>query len=294
MVDPLGEGQTKSEVKVTQVSSENQDKELGSSVDDIPLIDLSTSSKESLNKEGQGEIVSKPFDSSVSKKEADPMSSEGEVSSEGDVSLGVESVNEEQEQGKETGKVDRLERLAKQIDDFDPSPIFERKVVPGGVEFTGDINDDNLVDKLLEEAEGDDDKSKVTLDKDKTGKGEVTPCEADKTGDEGKEESPAESTDEGELDESSNNEVSNVDTPENGEESQQNGNMSASTESDGFQEEKTNGENNNTDKANVANKSGQNKQDSQKSETASPTKTAKSKKKEDKSIGKSAKIIIIL
>ncbi|XP_060575992.1 alpha-taxilin-like isoform X8 [Ruditapes philippinarum] len=74
-----------------------------------------------------------------------------------------------------------------------------------------------------------------------------------------------------------------IETPENGEESQQNGDMSGSTESDGFQEEKSNGENNNTEKAS-ADKSNQNKQESQKSETASPTKTAKSKKKEDKSI----------
>ncbi|XP_045195733.2 alpha-taxilin-like isoform X3 [Mercenaria mercenaria] len=286
--DRIGEGHVKSEVKAIGVSSsDGQDKDLGSSVDDIPLIDLSTSSKESLNVEGQGQSVSKHSDASGSPKDNDQIS-EGDVTSESEVSVGIESVNEEP--STETGdgnRVDRLAKLAKQIDDFDPSPIFEKKVVPGGVEYTGDINDDKLVDKLLNDSADDEQISKINVDKDDKGKGEITPCEAEEVGDESKEDSPGDDTDEGDIDENSTNAISNVETPENSEESQQNGDMSASTESEGFQEEKANGENNNPEKPTAAieeNKATQNKQDTQKAETTSPTKTAKSKKKEDKSI----------
>lgn len=305
VLDDTGEGHAN--VKVTGVSHANGHDNLGSSVDDIPLIDLSTSSKESLSMEGQlatdkqGQKIS---DTVASQKITDHVSdSDNEVSDESDlVSMGIDSVKDddcsEGTEPQKEEKVDRLTKLAQQIDDFDPSPIFEKKDVSEATsedsKFPSDIDDEKLVDKWINDSG-----NEVGTNKDKSdevGKGEITPSATEKDDVENKENLLSDNTDD-ETDETSVPALSNIETEENVQESEQNGDMSASTESEGFQEEKANVDNNNSEKEAgkiEESKASQSKQGSQKTETVSPTKNTKSKKKEDKSIGKQMLYISML
>jgi len=175
-------------------------------------------------------------------------------------------------------KVDKLAKLAAQIDDFDPAEMFERsevRVTEPEVRYTDDvdINDDKLIDKLIGEAEVGAGVGK------ETGKREVAPTDnVDVDNDDG------------------------VDSNGSGSKGEQNdlaersnGTMSASTESDGFEDgNQENGEEENKsagkDEAETSTASKETdkveKTGGQKTESAGTAKTGKSKKKEDKSIGK--------
>lgn len=316
VVVTVGEGHATSKVTVAGVSeSEVKDTgDLGLSTEDIPLIDLSTSSKESLSTDGHGQLESKKGHCQlISESSGTPspsckhnmneeISSEDDVTDESEVSIGTvdasgeisnvtsdtkvcAEVSDEVEPVTEK-KVDRLARLSEQIDDFDPSPIFDKQVVSEAVsdaKFKGDINADKLIDELIND-------SNVVTDNigAENGKGGITPSEA-KKGDDVNDYSPSEDTDEGELHEDASAALSNVETADNIEAAQQNGDMSGSTESDGFQEDKVDRVSpidvEKPAEVTKQNKAFENKQQIQKAEADSPTKKSKTKRKEDKSIG---------
>lgn len=267
--------------------------DVGSSVDGEPLIDLSASSKESLDSKGQGEM---PNETEETAKQQDSGNVENATDSTNNevvmatkvVSSNTEPVSQkldEAEGGEDVDKVDKLSMLAQQIDDFDFSPIFDKASVPASVadnanqtvDLVSNLNDSDLVDNLIKESEVD----LADSNKNDTDKGEVTPVVAD-TAEDDNGSSP-----------SDDNETEVVDTVELEEDTPQNGEMSASTESEGFQEEKVEEEVEKKKNATKENKAQLNKDNNQKQETASPTKSSKSKKKEDKSIGR-WKLLILL
>lgn len=188
-----------------------------------------------------------------------------------------------EDDGQSTEKEDRLAKIAQQIDDFDPSSLYgssnSQKDNEEEAMFSKDINDETLIDDLIKDSENDASLGDSN-ENDKGQIGEITPeqgndggLDVDKTTDSGS--------------------ISTVESNENLDKTS-NGSMSASTESDGFQdgmngddqeskEEKPNtleDENNATDSQPAEDKTA-----TQKGENVSPSKTGKSKKKEDKSIG---------
>ena len=98
--------------------------------------------------------------------------------------------------------------------------------------------------------------------------------------------------------------VSTADGIDNGLEVETNGPLTVSTESEGFNEDQNQGESGETEESKTVtdhgnenkepDNSGKKKTESGKLETASPTKVAKPKKKEDKSIGKSPSLLFFV
>ena len=81
-------------------------------------------------------------------------------------------------------KVDRLERLAQQIEDFDPVAILNRKsdadLKPASsssvsIEFSRDINDEKLIDELVENVSESVDEVKINDDDNNSNEREITP-----------------------------------------------------------------------------------------------------------------------
>ncbi|KAL4233589.1 hypothetical protein ACF0H5_008270 [Mactra antiquata] len=250
-----------------------------SSVEGKPLIDLSASSKESSDSPSDGDVKVQG-DTSQSGSDNVEVSVESSQGSAAIVTANIESASPKSEEslGNDDGdKVDKLAKLAQQIDDFDPSPIYNKATIPDivakddnkTVDIVDSLKDSDLVDDLIKESGADLDRT-GDVDKDNTGNSmEITPCEV------------------GEIDDvnSDDNHVTNVDSVDNGDDSPQNGEMSASTESEGFQEEKVEEEEALEEKKEtMTNKTKSNKESNQKQESVSPTKSSKSKKKEDKSI----------
>lgn len=178
---------------------------------------------------------------------------------------------------------DRLSKIAQAIDDFDPVSLIASSSNTGKVaeekeslNFSKDINDESLIDDLLKDSESNTNDTKGNSDKgDVTpGKGTDSKCKENKT---------------------DSDNVSMTESNDLADDKSTNGSMSASTESDGFQDDGVNGDAETKDvQAPAANgekatnsQPAQGKSGSQKSENVSPSKTGKSKKKEDKSIGES-------
>ncbi|XP_052811894.1 alpha-taxilin-like isoform X3 [Mya arenaria] len=168
-------------------------------------------------------------------------------------------------------KVDELAKLAAQIDDFDPCAMLKKsevKVTETEVKFTEDldINDEKLIDELIK----DNDKKDLSGSKNDR---EATPENENEGGNKSNEKQSS----------------SKSEQEENGEKT--NGSMSASTESDGFEEgSPVNGEGEGgvgQEKVPEPMPKKTVKEErviEQKPENRSPTKTSKSKRKEDKGI----------
>lgn len=280
----------------------------GSSVDEPPLVDLSDNSDVGAN------IQSGDRNALVGSSCA-PLK---------------ESVNGKTEVGEKSEhieKVDRLTNLAQQIDDFDPVSLFDGSEIVSDHDkglkteecslFSKDINDETLIDDLIKDAadggfesdklvehereidETDSNLNTGKMDDDEDASG----CGLDKV-----DASKSEGHDI--ADEIINQDIDDIkefgvcEQPDSqvsvsaAEDTDKvNGTMTASTESEGLNEEQKQeepGESKETKSASEQtseNKepetSSKKKTESVKTETASPTKVVKSKRKEDKSIGKS-------
>ena len=170
-------------------------------------------------------------------------------------------------------KSDRLAKIEQAINDFDPSPLYDdkkkssNKKAEEGVKFSKDINDETLIDDLIKGSETDTNEKKGD-------KGKVTPGKGKHTD---KANKPPDSLT-----------VSPLDASDNPDDKSPDGSMSASTESDGFQDDGVNGDGPEEKQGQTTKPEGkqaQNKSESQKVDNSS-SKTGKSKKREDKSIGK--------
>ena len=202
------------------------------------------------------------------------------------VNTDTETVKPDYERGQITDKqVDRLERLAQQIEDFDPVAILSNsdvsKASSVSSEFTRDINDEKLIDELVE-----------------SGNGRVDGADKNRNNTE-REVTPGNDSEE---DNSANNVVDTDSTVISKAEDHQQANGCESEEevdSNGIEQE----QDDDGEADNVKNKQDTIKTDeqqssktdekpakqgdkSQKQEHTSPTKSGRSKRKEDKSIGK--------